>query len=267
VLYLFSGAEHAESVASYLAVLGIGCLMVDIKSAPSQDLLDDRLWEGILAGLRDGLYQGVLMSPPCGTYSSLREHRPGPRILRSFVHPLGFPRGSSPEPLSVADREQLRVANILTLRAIEAFNLCVDLGVPALLENPRPIEDKPSIFVVPRMLELLARDGVEVEDMDQCALEAPTTKPTRWVLYKFASGSFSGFRCTHEPSWHWWRDLRGVWKSQWSAHKGMHQRKVDGEWASSRSAAYPPRLNATIADLFQGAMALCSGGAPASGTA
>jgi hypothetical protein len=243
-------------VASYLAVLGLRCHMADIKSTPSQDLLDDRLWEGILAGIREGLYQGVLMSPPCGTYSSLREHRPGPRVLRSPDHPLGFPRGSSPEHLSVSDREQLRVANILSLRAIEAFSLCVDGGIPVLLENPKPTLGKPSIFVVPRMLELLARDGVEVDDMDQCALEALTTKPTRWVIFGFASGCLSGFRCTHEPQMHWWQDLRGVWKSQWSSHMGMHQRKVDGEWASARSAAYPPRLNAKLAELFHGLLVL-----------
>jgi hypothetical protein len=252
---LFSGSEHAESVAVHLAALNIDCHMADVKAASSLDLLDDRVWETLLAGIKDGKYHGVLMSPPCGTYSSLREHRPGPRVLRSADHPLGFRRGSSPEHLSVADREQLRVANILTLRAIEAFSLCVDLGLPALLENPRPLEHKPSIFLVPKMLDLLARVGVETEDMDQCVFKALTTKPTRWMFFRIASGCFAQSRCSHAFAWHWWQDLGGKWNSQWSAHPGLHQRKVEGEWASSRSAAYPPLLNAKIAELFHGAFA------------
>jgi hypothetical protein len=229
--------------------------MVDIKATGKQDLLDDRVWESIVSDIRSRQYVGVLMSPPCGTYSSLREHRPGPRVLRSVEHPLGFRRGSSPEHLSVADRELLRVANILTLRSIEAFNLCVDLEIPVLLENPMPREGKPSIYLVPKMLELLARDGVEAEDMDQCTLGAPSTKPTRWAVYGFAVGIFADLRCKHPSVWHWWQDLRGRWQSQWSAHPGMHSRKVDGEWASLKSAAYPPLLNAKIAGLFQAALA------------
>jgi hypothetical protein len=259
VLYLFSGPEHSDSLQNQLALLGIDTTMVDtVLRGPDMDLLDDRVWSELKTDIGDEVYDACIITPPCGSYSSSREHQPGPPVLRSVEHILGLPQGSGPGELSAANREVVRKANIITDRAAEAFGLCVDKNLPALFENPLPIEGKPSIFLVPSVVALLERPGVACADMDQCVFEAASTKPTRWMSFGVQIEALRGHRCSHQRKWHWAKTLLGHWKSTWAAHPSIIQQKEGGEWMSKKSAAYPGDLNLLLADVLRDAIAWSS---------
>ena len=60
----------------------------------SDDLLNSQLWDKIFQELESGLWDVVVMSPPCNTFSRVRFNwkiSPGPRPLRNFNWPRGFP--------------------------------------------------------------------------------------------------------------------------------------------------------------------------------
>lgn len=163
---------------------------------------------------------------------------------------MGLPQGSGPGELSAANREVVRKANIFTDRAAEAFGLCVDKNLPVLLENPLPIEGKPTIFLVPSMVALLERPGVECADMDQCEFEAASTKPTRWMASGIQTKALRGHRCSHKKQAQWAKTLLGHWKSTWAAHPSIIQQKEGDKWLSKKSEAYPSNLNLLLADVL-----------------
>jgi hypothetical protein len=251
VLYLFSGPEHSDSLQNQLALLGIDTTMVDkVLRGPNMDVLDDKAWSELKGDIADGVYDAGIITPPCGSYSSSREHQPGPPVLRSVEHILGLPQGSGPNELSAANREIVRAANIITDRAAEAFGLFVGSNLPVLFENPLPIEGKPTIFLVPSVVALGELPGVDCADMDQCEFESLSTKPTRWMAYGIQMAALRGHRCSHQRKWQWAKTLLGRWQSTWSAHPSFIQQKEGGEWLSKKSAAYPANLNLLLADVL-----------------
>ena len=54
----------------------------------------------------------------------------------------------------------------------------VTQGKPFWLETPKRKTEKPSVFKLPLALELLKREGVDIDDIVQCELGALTQKPT-----------------------------------------------------------------------------------------
>ena len=80
---------------------------LDLKRDVNQDLSCQPLWESIFEKLRLGLWDVVLMSPPCSTFSRARFNfrEGGPRPLRDCVYPHRFPW------LRESDRAAVRQAN------------------------------------------------------------------------------------------------------------------------------------------------------------
>lgn len=95
MLYLFAGRERDTGLVKRLKDLAskrqidIVADEFDILRDPQHDLLQDALRQRILADLRAGVYDAIIMSPPCGTWSRASWANDfGPR-LEIISPPLG----------------------------------------------------------------------------------------------------------------------------------------------------------------------------------
>ena len=114
VLYLFAGkarrADFGDALASVVAEWNQGDdgakfeLILDqidtLRGGLEHDMLDVEAREKILAKIRAGQYDLVLVAPPCNTFSrAVFREGPGPKPIRSKQWPRGFPwLGVMPAP-------------------------------------------------------------------------------------------------------------------------------------------------------------------------
>ena len=246
--HLFSGPQNkSTSLSIELAKVGIDCTDKDIvnKHLHDQDLLDDTTWERCKYEMvHESL--GVAAGPPCGTFSSLRNHRPGPPVLRSISHLHGMPSILKDPNLKL----QLRTDDILAERALEACELMHLHCKAFVLEQFEPGLDQPSLFLFPRAIALAKKPGVYEVRFDQCMFGALTTKPSKLLVFGLALRHLHEVRCNHAWDWHSYSDTSGRTQWKWAKHPPLVGAKVKGEWASKRAAHYPQGLNHELAMAF-----------------
>jgi hypothetical protein len=97
ILYLYAGAERRASIKTELDKISetISVQFVvtekDILQADG-DLLDDDIWNRLRSELAEGKFDVTVACPPCETMSrALHSGRPGPKPLKDFDYPSGFP--------------------------------------------------------------------------------------------------------------------------------------------------------------------------------
>ena len=232
-LHLFSGPDRAGDVQKFLADYAWSCCNVDVvrKEDPDGNLLDDAVWERLKARIEGKEFGFVLAGTPCSTFSRAREHPPGPRVVRSVDHPTGLPG------LSGEEKEEVRKANVLVDRTAEACRLVAEQGGGFAIETPEPWPDKPSLLLMPVILELEKRFSARRTFFDQCMLGAPSTKPTAILFHR---GGFVTLRqrCDHERKWH--VDPKG--RQAFSSHPTIWGSRTAGVWKTNAAAQYPPAL-------------------------
>ena len=68
---------------NYAKKLGIECDEYDTINGKQYDLVSDTVWSSVLQDVKMGKYDGVLMAPPCNTYTNARKADDGgPKPLR-----------------------------------------------------------------------------------------------------------------------------------------------------------------------------------------
>ena len=87
-----------NSLAAWLRKLAQRCGLplkveaIDIAVRPFVDLSNSRVQEQFLSRIKRGDFFGVVLTPPCSTFSRAPwRNKRGPRPTRSFEHPDGFP--------------------------------------------------------------------------------------------------------------------------------------------------------------------------------
>jgi hypothetical protein len=162
VLYLFAGAPRRADINSFLHAsslaqeFDLNVREVDIARSESDDLSSAQLWEQLFAEIRDGKYDVIIMSPPCGTWSRVRfqwQLHPGPRPQRNKSWPWGFPW------LSAAQRKKVDVANYFVSQTIQAAYIAYAAGTFFLIEHPEDLgsvngESPASIWQLEEMRDL-----------------------------------------------------------------------------------------------------------------
>ena len=233
----------------YFCKLGWRCIDIDILNSPTDDLLNDEVWELVFEAVTQDLVAFVWMGPPCTTFSPARRHKPGPRPLRDASHPRGFPK----EWLTPAEVEELRAGNYFALQCCRLATSARAVGVGFAIENPAPWWDSScaSMFDLEELWSLGKLAGVQTVEFHQCMFGALTAKPTR-VLYWGAELACLGTKCTHPPSWMWCEYFNAsghpVKQRLWRAHPQLvKSRDAKGCWLSKAAAAYPAALNQAIA--------------------
>jgi len=140
-LYLFAGKKRPNSVAEFLRkkskhqLIRTEIIEFDILRRKSIDLSRHSVQQSILHQIRQGLFDVVLASPPCSTFSrATYSNKRGPRPMRSFAFPRGFTW------LRWQARKQAQLGNNLADFALEAmflqFQNIFGLG---LLEQPEDL--------------------------------------------------------------------------------------------------------------------------------
>ncbi len=261
MLYLFAGPERHADVKFHLqtpaASEGIDLLMTefDILRERPQDLTADDVWQQPLEKLRTGVFDFVVMVPPCNTFSRARHNRQhlGPKPLRLLEYPRRFPW------LETSDAQQVEIANLLVDRSLQMAMECAGLNIGFLLEHPEQLGlaagmIPASIWNFKEFLQLEKHERVRQAAIFQCQFGAPTSKPARLAssaVEALEKSPFSTFMGKHklDEMGHYLGPL-----PQQCPH-GSHQQKLigksdTGEWNTAPSA-YPSEMCKQIALLIR----------------
>lgn len=253
-LLMFSGAMHDNtSLQSCLEAFGFSVDAYDILNGAAGDLSDDSVWDPLLAKIRSGKYIAAVISPPCGTFSRLRNVPGGPPPLRSA-------NGRERYGLSTLDKgraETVRLHNLLALRGITAFKCIAELGGVAIFEQPALIDNEVSMLRLDEFVEVLALPGVHHQVAAQCPFGAPSQKLTSWVSCNFQLRDLPP-ACTHSAK-PWYEQGTGTMlmarhpptrgKTKFYSTLSEAQGAVVGnvQYISASLANYPPLLNRYLA--------------------
>ena len=259
LLYLYSGPYRPDSVSRCLQEIGWDCTEVDLEAVTADDLLDDDVWSSILEQIKRGEFDGLLASPPCGTFSAARTDADcGPKQLRGPEHPeiLGL------KDLDLRSKEMVKEGNILADRAAEAAEIFADVGKPWAIEQPARREGKPSMYKLPRFVQLARRRQASFTRFAQCRFGQKFKKETE-ILGNINLSSWPK-ECNH-PSMEWVIPWNG--KVFFGPHPPLKGRQLAiprGEWnetmlrpsepkgpfLTKETAHYPGELNKALALAF-----------------
>ena len=210
-----------------VAKLGVPVLPpIDVEQAglvqEPQDLLDAAFFGFLITLLLAGAVFFLHLGTPCGTFSIVRTRQPGPAPLRSVGQPLGL------DGLNPGDRDDLWLGNHLLFLSIELMEAVLQTGGDVSLENPADS----FMWLVPPVLNLIAKFALQFTYLDQCEFGASSKKPTRFLISHAACGQ--GMRTCSQRHKH--KKLLGT--TFWH-----------GRWVCSTKAAqvYPQPLCRTLA--------------------
>ena len=94
---------------------GAEVVVYDIEISADHDLLDEGAWSHVRGDLEDGVYDGRMHAPPCGTFCANRSNDGGPPPLRGPEPPdlYGY------KHLAINDKDSVRKGTCLALRTRE----------------------------------------------------------------------------------------------------------------------------------------------------
>ena len=139
--HLFCGRPRPNSLAAWLRKLAqryglpLKVEAIDIAVRPFVDLSNPSVQEQILSRIKRGDFFAVVLTPPCSTFSRAPwRNKRGPRPIRSFDHPDGFPT------LRWVERRKARLGNSLADFSFAAAAAVLDLPAAfLLLEQPEDL--------------------------------------------------------------------------------------------------------------------------------
>ena len=188
MLYLFAGIARDGDIRSHLQKICASQQLVltmhefDLVRGPDQDLSSTVLWDNLFKMIQTGVFDVLILSPPCSTFSRARHRYSGtfgPRPLRSHAHLLGFPW------LRDADNRRVEQANFFIRQSFKAARLQQQQGLYFILEHPEDLgrvssgERPASIWAFDEILEMCAGGDIACWGVHQCFFGAATSKPTR----------------------------------------------------------------------------------------
>ena len=246
-LIMFSGPSREGDIQHALCRKGWRVCAIDTVAPRPTDLLCDATWESISLDLVGGFFKGLWMATPCETFSPLREKQPGPRVLRTIECVEGLPRSS----LTLAEQKQLKESNILVKRTASAASAQTASGNMWGLENPDHGDEKPSLWLMPSIADVIERKANGDVRFDQCRTGLATRKPTRLVTKDMDFTDLQGLRCNHA--------LQTFTRVDGSTYKAAHEPTVQRwttneqgqrERASKAQGHYTPQFSEAIARAF-----------------
>lgn len=166
-------------------------------------------------------YDGRLMSPLCSTLSAARKSGDGgPQPLRSAEGPGRY----GLKGLRPAEKEKVRVGNVLALSARKTADVSHDMHKPWDLEQPHHDEEsgKTSMLTLDEFVELKSKPGVCKYTFDQCMFGAVWEKSADLLSNLVGLDRFN-VKCNH-PKHPWTIPWSG--RMFWSAHPLLKGRQM-----------------------------------------
>ena len=146
-LEVFSGSER---FSAKMKQSGYWVLPWDITKGDSYDLRGPAHRSLLRGWILSRAIIAMHVSTPCGTWSTARSVRPGPRPLRSDLHPLGLPG------LTEGEQERIRIGSSLMQLSASLLQVCAFMQVPCTLENP----SHSRLWIAPPIKLLLHRQRI-----------------------------------------------------------------------------------------------------------
>lgn len=224
-LYVFSGRRRDGDYESHvMQKLGSRSLpgrvlLLDLALSPSHNVYEKSLVETLLTWFRSGAIAGLLIAPPCETWSEVRweltEEPNAPRPLRTSEDPLCLPA------LTNAEVAHLEVSNYLLFVAIRLFLAAICSSTPALFEHPKQPKDttRASVWALPWLQAMFASGYANRELLWQAQYRAQPPKPTHLGV-------------AHLPSF---RRAAKAYQlpTDWKNLKTLKGKSASGEWLTS----------------------------------
>ena len=167
-------------------------LSLDIANSEKfGDILHPNVWKRLVDLARAGLIIGMLMGPPCETWSLARfrellECAFAPRPVRHATNLWGC------DDIRFKELQQVLVGNDLLRIAIFLFAIVMAFGGTGIIEHPAFLhmapEGAPSIWKLAETIWLRA-NGAKLVTVDQCRFGARSRKPTSLLT------------CNAQPLW------------------------------------------------------------------
>ena len=222
--HAFAGKRRSNDFQAHLekamagANLRVLVISIDLGADSNWDLACPDTFHALHEATCQGLVDMWGGGPPCATWSKLRFLEGGPRPVRSLAQPWGLTR------LSATEHDRVMEANILLINFWSLCETAAMRGGLYFFEHPDEPEetDLPSSWRTNEFKAFEARVGGARCHFDQCALGAPTRKPTCISHNLESLRAEEGPKC---PGDHWHERSRG--------------RMANGVFRSQRLSAYP----------------------------
>ena len=240
-LYVFAGrrrdGDYQSQVETLLQQHGQPgqILLLDLALSDKHDVSQPQLVQHLLSWIDSGSVAGLLVAPPCESWSEARFITPqlpsDPRPVRSAQDPFSMPQ------LTIAELEQVIVANYLLYVAIMLMFRAAMKWVPSILEHPREPSDskRPTIWKLP-WIQMLKDAGLLSQRLIwQAHYGSTAPKPTHLGIQ-------------HLPQFNRVMARHRRWVN-WSSLEHLGGRDSEGRWRTARAKEYPPDLNKALADL------------------
>ena len=248
ILLLFSGPPRpATSMQHYLLKLGVLSEAFDITLGQQYNLVDDSVWRPLVAKLHAGEYSALFASPPCGTFSRVRSRPGGPPPLRGLQ---GRDRYGLSK-LTYKQSEEVRTHNLLAVRTAEAAHVCINIGIPFIVEQPALRDGEISMYRMDEYVRLMSVSGVGHTISPQCSFGANARKLTSWIYHGLDLSDLPQ-TCMHLPrTWHAKDGEQFVGRHPPSfgskvfckSREEAGQLAASNEFVTSKLSAYPDLLN------------------------
>lgn len=251
VLYIFSGVERRADVGQYLREhpLIAGTISeVDVLRDPEAgDVTVKAVWDKLMSDLSCGVYDVLIITPPCNSFSRATWAGGDPKPCRSKSYPKGFPWASG------SNRERARLGNLFVELTLQAIEVAHSSGTLFLLEHPEDLGvtysggEPSSIWQWMEVLSVLERTQATTAAFFQCAFNFRTSKPTR------IAGTIPAI---NQLQWAGWPKFNTVGSyrgplppSCGHKHEGLIGRQ-GGKFRTEGSASYPPLMCSWIVDMI-----------------
>ena len=193
ILILLSGAcKSADSLEGILRAQGFRVEAFDILISENFDLTDDQIWLPLKRRILEAEFVGLMISPPCGTFSRVRQLDGGPPPLRGIS---GASRYGLPG-LDHRRAETVRIHNLLAIRSAEAMQCFIQIGGAFIFEQPAIREDEVSMLRMDEFVEILKQPGTKHTIAPQCMFGANAQKLSSWLTYNVDLEGMAT-ACTH----------------------------------------------------------------------
>ena len=235
-LVWYAGSSRDGDVTAWVSELGegkIACWPYDVKIGGYEHHTGRASVQSTaIDQIKHSLVKGLMLSPPCGPWSPLKNIRPGPPVLFSKTHPDGIPNddGTIPqavlEAMAVTEFTAKLIQTALDHGKSIIYEMLVDYSkdsifhVAGLEEHSTPLDTSP-------MKNILKQNKLSALFFDQGGVGAATRKPSVLLTTEDLYGKLQ----------------RRLGFSYAPDHKGkLVGKDEDGNYLSHAAAKYSPEI-------------------------
>ena len=254
ILLLFSGPRlGAGTLKEYLESYNFIVADFDITNGSQYDILDDAVWDPLWKEVQARGFCAAIASPPCSTFSRVRNVPGGPPPLRGAegIERYGL-RGLRPK-----DLDEVRKHNLLAVRTANIIACLNALGCPTIVEQPAMRHGEVSMLKLDEFKCLLQGQGIQHTIGPQCQFGASASKRTSWITHLINFSDMSP-DCKH-PRRTWYCEgtgaavdgphppARGKLRHFKSIDEAVSARPAPTCYTTTALARYTPLLNKYLA--------------------